>query len=310
MTGAPLPEGADAVVEKEATSEDGNFVTIFRKVVPHENIRFAGEDIKQGDCMIRKGTKINAATVGLLASVGALTVTVAQKPAVAIIATGNEISEPGTPLAEGTVINSNAYTLLSLIQEYGGIAHYIGIAPDSLEESKKAIEQAQKADIIISSGGVSEGKYDFIVDALLQSGFSILLERIAMKPGKPCVFAKKGSTLFFGLPGNPVSSMVSFLLFVRPTILAMQGATALNKPIITAISKEDIKRKNDGRTHYIRGILSFDGGTIYVQTTGPQGSGILRSMHYANCLIVLPPQKLTVKKGDTVDVILINHPEV
>ncbi len=310
MTGAPIPKGADAVVEKESTTEEGNRVTIFRQVKSGDNIRKAGEDITQGQCIITKGTRITAATVGLLASVGALTVTVAQKPRVAVIATGDEIAEPGTPLKEGVVINSNAYTLMSLIAEYGGIPHYIGIARDTLEASKHTIAHALSCDIIISSGGVSEGKYDFIIEALRESGFTILVERIAMKPGKPCVFAQKERTLYFGLPGNPVSSMVSFLQFVRPAMLAMQGATKLQKPLLHAICKEPINRKNDGRTHYIRGILSFEEGSAYVRITGPQGSGILRSMALANCLIILPPDMLSVHAGDMVTVQLIHHPEV
>ncbi len=310
MTGAPIPEGADAVVEKEATTENNNQVTIFRNVSQWDNIRFAGEDIKAGDCIIKKGTRVTAAMVGLLASVGALTVTVAQKPHVAVIATGDEIAEPGTPLKEGIVINSNAYTIMTLVSEYGGIPHYIGIARDSLEESKMAIEQALSCDIIISSGGVSEGNYDFIIEALTRLGFTILVERIAMKPGKPCVFAQKEKTLYFGLPGNPVSSMVSFIKFVRPAMLAMQHATQLAKPIVQAVCKDPLKRKNDGRTHYIRGILSFENGKPHVTITGPQGSGILRSMAQANCLIVLPPDTLSVKSGDMVTAELIFHPEV
>ncbi|MCX8125044.1 MAG: molybdopterin molybdotransferase MoeA [Spirochaetes bacterium] len=310
MTGAPIPPGADAVVEKEATTEEKNHVTIYRHVQKGDNIRLAGEDITQGECIVTKGTRITAAIVGLLASAGVLTVTVAQKPKVALIATGDEIAEPGTALAEGLVINSNAYTLMSLIREYGGIPHYLGIARDTMESSMYAIQQALSADIIISSGGISEGKYDFIIEALRSSGFRILVERIAMKPGKPCVFAQKGNILYFGLPGNPVSSMVSFIQFVRPAMLAMQGATKLQKPVLQAICKEPIKRKSDGRTHYIRGILTFDKGQPEVVITGPQGSGILRSMALANCLIILPPETLSVKTGDLVTVQLIHHPEV
>ncbi len=310
MTGAPIPPGADAIVEKEATTEEENRVTIFRQVKKGENIRKAGEDLQQGECIITKGTRITAAMVGLLASMGIVTVTVAQQPHVAVIATGDEIEEPGTPLQEGLVINSNAYTLTSLVREYGGIPHYIGIARDTLESSTHAIQQALSANIIISSGGVSEGKYDFIIQALRQSGFTILVERIAMKPGKPCVFAHRENTLYFGLPGNPVSSMVSFIEFVRPAMLAMQGAKVLHKPKITAICQEPIKRKNDGRTHFIRGIMSFENGQAFVRITGPQGSGILRSMALANCLIILPPDRLTVNTGEHVLVQLINHSEV
>ena len=310
MTGATIPSGADAVIEKESTTEDNGQVTIFRQVKKGENIRLAGEDIKEGDCIVTKGTRITPAIVGLLASTNHITVTIAQKPRVAILATGDEIYEPGTQLKEGIVINSNAYTLMSLVQEYGGVPYYIGIARDDLHASKDALKQALSADIIISSGGVSEGRYDFMISAIVELGFTLLVERIAMKPGKPCVFAHKGSTLYFGLPGNPVSSMVSFLLFVRPAMLAMQGAKSLQKPIIKALCLEPIKRKIDGRTHFIRGILHFENGQATVHTTGPQGSGILRSMALANCLIILPPDKLYVDKGELVDVQLINHLEV
>ncbi len=310
MTGAPIPPGADAVVEKEATTEDNNQVTIFRQVKEGENIRQAGEDIKRGDCIVQRGTKITPAIVGLLASTANVTVTVAQKPHVAILATGDEIFEPGTPLQEGIVINSNAYTLMALVDEYGGVPHYIGIARDSLEASKEALKQALSCDIIISSGGVSEGNYDFMSSAVVELGFTLLVERIAMKPGKPCIFAHRGNILYFGLPGNPVSSMVSFIEFVRPAMLTMQGAKALQKPLIKAICQEPIKRKNDGRTHFIRGIVSFEDGQATVRITGPQGSGILRSMALANCLIILPPDRLSVARGEPVDVQLILHPEV
>ncbi|MGB4269655.1 MAG: gephyrin-like molybdotransferase Glp [Spirochaetota bacterium] len=310
MTGATIPPGADAVVEKESTTEEKNMVTIFRQVKEGENIRQAGEDIKKGGCIVQRGTKITPAIVGLLASTGNVTVTVAQKPRVAILATGDEIFEPGTPLQEGIVINSNAYTLMSLVQEYGGLPHYIGIARDSIEASKESLTQALSCDIILSSGGVSEGKYDFMIRAIVELGFTLLVERIAMKPGKPCIFAHRDNTLYFGLPGNPVSSMVSFIEFVRPAMLAMQGAKALQKPLIKAICQEPIKRKNDGRTHFIRAIVSFEGGQATVRITGPQGSGILRSMALANCLIILPPDRLSVAKGEAVDVQLIHHPEV
>lgn len=310
MTGAPIPSGANAVIEKEATTEDNAQVTIFRRVKENENIRKAGEDIKQGDCIVTKGTRITPAIVGLLASTNNVTVTVAQKPRVAILATGDEIYEPGTPLREGIVINSNAYTLMSLVREYGGVPHYIGIARDSLNAGKDTLQKALSADIIISSGGVSEGRYDFMISAIAELGFTLLVERIAMKPGKPCVFAHRESTLYFGLPGNPVSAMVSFIQFVRPALLAMQGAYAIQKPHINAICAEPIKRKNDGRTHFIRGILYFENGQATVRITGPQGSGILRSMALANCLIILPPDRLSVNKGEIVDVELINHAEV
>lgn len=310
MTGAPIPPGADTVVEKEAASENGNVVMIFRSAEKNENIRSAGEDIAHGDCVVKKGTRITAAAIGLLASIGADMITVFRRPTVAVIATGDEIAEPGTPLQEGIVINSNSYALMALIGEYNGTPRYIGIARDTVQSCKAAIEQVLSADVIISSGGVSEGSYDFIITALVEMGFELIVERIAMKPGKPCVFARRGNTLYFGLPGNPVSSIVSFIQFVRPAMLAMQGADKLKKPVMTAVCRETLKRKNDGRTLYIRGILAFDGSEPTVRTTGSQGSGILRSMAEANCLIIIPPDMSIVNEGDSVPVQLIYHPEI
>ncbi len=308
MTGAPIPEGADAVIQVEDTSESNGKVLVYRKVVSGENIRNAGEDIATGQTVIHKGDRLNPAAIGLLASLNRSAVPVYRRPSVAIISTGDEILDVGEPGPPGRIRNSNAYTLMSEVKKYGASPHYIGIARDTIEDTRARFTEAFKHDIVISTGGVSMGKYDHVAEVMKGLGIEILIETIRMKPGKPCVFGARGSQLFFGLPGNPVSTMVSFIQFVRPAILKSMGATKLRKPLVSAIIEEEISKKPD-RTHYIRGFFDIRDGAIHVTSTGPQGSGILRSMHEANCLIILPEGVSRVSPGDRVIIQLIGHEE-
>ncbi len=310
MTGAPLPDGADAVIPVENTEEDAikGMIAVFKELQLHENIRFAGEDIKAGQIVLKKGTTLRSAEIGLLASLNISEVPVYQRPRVAIISTGDEIAEVGSELKAGQIRNSNAYTLSSEIKKYNGIPRYIGIARDSLSITKELFSEALEYDIVISSGGVSMGKYDLVKEVLVELGVDISIETIKMKPGKPLIFGSKANTLVFGLPGNPVSTMVSFIEFVRPALLKMSGALNLKKPEIFAIAENDINKKK-GRTEFLRGVFSIINGIVHVSTTGPQGSGILRSMSDANCLIMMSEDSAGCKKGERVLIQLINHEE-
>ncbi len=309
MTGAPIPQGADAVIQFEDASEDGDTVNIYREVKRLENYRHAGEDIKNNTTVLTKGHRLKSADIGLLASLNRSAISVYKKPEVAIIATGDEVVDIGEDIRAGQIRNSNSYTLYSEIKRYNAAPHFLGIARDTIEDTKDKISQALNYDIIITTGGVSMGKYDFVNDVLYDLGFDISFEWVKMKPGKPCIFGKNKNTLFFGLPGNPVSTMISFIQFVRPAILKMMGTNIVNKPIISAILEEDIKKKPD-RENYIRGYFRIKNGDISVTTTGPQGSGILRSMSEANCLIILPIGVEKMKAGERASVQLICHEEI
>lgn len=308
MTGAPIPEGADSVIPFEDTNEEENKVKIFKKTVLNENIRFAGEDIQKGNIVLKAGTKIDSAEIGLLSSMNLNKIEVYKKPKIGIISTGDELEEPGHANT-GKIINSNAYALFSEIKKYGGEPVYGGIVKDKYDDVKNIFLKMMDNDIIISSGGVSMGRYDFIPDVLKDLGIDLKIKKVLMKPGKPIVFGTIGKKIFFGLPGNPVSVMVSFMQFVRPAILKMNGNNKINKPIVKARASEEIIKKK-GRKHFIRGILHVEDGNFFVSTTGPQGSGILSSMSSANCLIVLPEEIEIVKSGEFVDIQLTGHSEI
>lgn len=308
MTGAPIPEGSDSVIPFEDTEESGNIVKIFKQTVLNENIRFAGEDIQKGSIVLKAGTKIDSAEIGLLSSVNMKEIEIYKKPKVGIISTGDELAEPGLNNS-GKIINSNAYVLYSEVKKYGGDPVYGGIVKDIYEDVKDCFLRMMDNDIIISSGGVSMGRYDFIPDVLKELGIDIKIEKVLMKPGKPIVFGTAGEKIFFGLPGNPVSVMISFMQFVRPAILKMIGNSKINKPILRARVTEDIIKKR-GRKHFIRGVFHIENGNFLVNTTGPQGSGILTSMSNSNCLIIVPEEIELIKSGEFVDIQLTGHSEI
>ncbi len=308
MTGAPIPEGADSVIPFEETEESENVVKVFKKTSIHENIRFAGEDIQKGNTVLKAGTRIDSAEIGLLSSMNMNQIEVYKKPDVGIISTGDELAEPGLNNS-GKLINSNAYVLYSEVKKYGGNPVYGGIVKDNYEDVKNCFLSMMDKDIIISSGGVSMGRYDFIPDVLKELGIDIKIEKVMMKPGKPIVFGTMGKKIFFGLPGNPVSVMVSFMQFVRPAILTMTGNYKISKPVLKAATTEVITKKT-GRKHFIRGIFHIKDGKLFVGTTGPQGSGILTSMSSSNCLIIIPEEIDLVKIGELVDIQLTGHSEI
>jgi len=309
MTGAPVPLGADSVVQFEDTAEEGGSVLVLREVQMGENIRRAGEDVSRGAVALARGVRVGPAETGMLASLNHTFVPVSRRPEVAILSTGDEIVDLGAELKSGQVRNSNAYTLHSEVRRYGGNPRYLGIAPDTREGTVSMLRAALEADVVITTGGVSMGRYDFVTEALGELGVEIMVETIRMKPGKPCVFGRRGATLFFGLPGNPVSTMVSFIQFVRPALLRTMGARRIEKPLVRAVLAEDIRKKT-GRTHFVRGIFSVLDGNFSVSTTGPQGSGILRSMSDANCLIIIPEETGNLRAGETVLIQLIEHGEI
>jgi len=306
MTGAPVPKGADTVVMVEDTEKEGERARIFRETPLDENIRKAGEDIKTGELVVPKGTVIRPAEVGIIATCGRAFVSVYQRPRVAVVSTGDELVDVDEEVSEGKILSSNSYTLSSMAAECGADAFQLGIAKDTREALKEKLQQALHADVIVTSGGVSEGDFDFVKDVLKELGSEMKFWKVAMKPGKPLAFGTIGGKPAFGLPGNPVSCMVCFEQFARPSLLKMMGHKRIHRPAVKAVLKEEIKKK-PGRKHFIRSFVRLEEGRYTVTTTGDQGSGILKSMVAANGLLIFPEELSVLKAGDTVKVQLIDR---
>jgi molybdopterin molybdotransferase len=306
MTGAPVPKGADTVVPVEDTEEKDRRAFILKSLGAGANIRRAGEDVKKGDLVISRGDLVRPAEVGMLASLGRSFVYVYQRPQVAILATGDELADVDETLDGVKIVSSNSYALAAQVKDCGATPIQLGIARDRKEEIEKKLRQGLRADVLISSAGVSVGDYDFVKDVLNDLGTEMVFWKVAMKPGKPLAFGLIQGKPVFGLPGNPVSSMVSFEEFVRPSLLKMMGHRQLFRPVIEAVLKEDI-HKEPGRRHFVRAFVSFDKDQYQVTVTGEQGSAILRSMVKANGLVVVPEDKKVVKAGEKVQVQLLDR---
>jgi molybdopterin molybdotransferase len=309
MTGAVMPAGLDTVVPQELTERAGDRITIPPGVLQTgDNRRFKGEDLRKDAPALSAGTRIQPAALGLLASLGIPKVNVLKPLRVAIFSTGDEILQLGEPAREGAVYDSNRFTLLGLLQRMGVEVLDMGLVRDDPVALEAAFRSAsQQADAIITSGGVSVGEADHTKAVMRKVGggdSGVAFWKIAMRPGRPMAVGRLGSAILFGLPGNPVAVMVTFLAFVRPALLQMMGCQAQPLPYLKARSQEVI-RKKPGRTEYQRGIVCTDAqGALVVQTTGQQGSGVLSSMVQANGLIVLHHDQGTVEAGGTVDVMM------
>jgi molybdopterin molybdotransferase len=306
MTGAPVPDGADAVMRMEDTEKDGGKVKIFTAAHKGLDIRNAGEDVKEGETVICRGDVVRPAEIGMLATLGRSFISVYQKPVVAILATGDELVDIDEKPTPWQIVSSNSYSIAAQIIECGGIPLQIGIAKDTREDLVAKFRAAMRADIIISSGGVSVGDYDLVKDIMKEVGNNMQFWQVAMRPGKPLAFGSMEGIPVFGLPGNPVSSMVSFEQFVRPSILKMMGHKTLFRKTVTAAIREGITKKQGAR-HFIRARVDYENGQYTVSATGEQGSGILKSMVRANGLIVLPENATSAKAGEAVTVQLIDR---
>ena len=296
MTGAPIPRGADAVIRFERTEQHGEWVDLYYAPPVGNNIRYAGEDVREGDLILVKGTRIRPQEVGMLASLGCGEVSVIRRPRVAILATGDELVDVDEPLGPGKIRNSNAYSNAAQVLKYGGVPIMLGIARDKVNDLTDKIRSglAQGADLLLTSGGVSVGDFDVVKKVLAGEG-EITFWRVRMKPGKPLAFGRMAATVdgiersvpVLGMPGNPVSVMVSFEIFARPAILKMLGRKNLDKPMIDAVLDDEIPSK-DERRHYVRVCIDRREDGYHASLTGAQGSGILTSMVKANGFAVIP----------------------
>ena len=320
MTGAPVPPGADAIVPFEETDEalrgineaarKAGSVRVLKAANPGANIRRRGEDVQAGSTVIPAGRVLRPSEIGVLASIGLTHVTVIRRPVVAILSTGDEITPPGEPLLPGRIYDANAYSVAALVRKYGGIPRILGIARDTVEDLTAKIREGLDADMLVTSAGVSRGDFDVVKDVLAREG-NIDFWTVRMRPGKPLAFgaftAPGGRKVpHLGLPGNPVSSMVSFELFGRPAIFTMLGRSDWERPTVRAISR-DYVRNPDGRRFYARCIVTRgDDGRWYADLTGPQGSGMLTSMSAANALAVIPEDVPAANPGDEIECIMLD----
>jgi molybdopterin molybdotransferase len=305
MTGAPLPKGADAVVMVEDTEKSGGRVKVRRAVRPADNTGQAGEDLKKGELVLERGAVIGPAETGLLAAAGLARVPVVRRPKLAVIATGDEIVEPGEKKAPGQIRNSNGPALLAMALRAGAEAKYLGIARDRTSSLRVKLARAKGADILVLSGGVSVGDYDLVKDELRGAGVRPVFWQVRIKPGKPVFFGRRGRQLVFGLPGNPTSAMVTFLLFVQPAIGRMLGRTSPDPNKGRAILREDIVLK-PGRTQFLRGVLDAEGPVLTVAPYPDQKSGVLRSMARSRVLIVVPADVSRLEKGRDVEILYMD----
>jgi len=321
MTGAPVPEGADAVVPFEDTDEldrrsaGGDLETIGIRVPSrvNDNIRSAGEDVRRGSVVLEKGTVLRPGEIGVAASLGLDRVSVVRRPVVAIVSTGDELLDPGEPPEPSKIYNSNAYSLAACVARYGGIPRLVGTAKDTVESLNEMLDRALNCDMVLTSAGVSKGDYDVVKDVLAERG-QIALWSVRMKPAKPLAFGTLGApdgrnVPQLGLPGNPVSVLVAFEQFARPAINLMMGKKVRDKPVLRA-TMDDRIRNTDGRRVFARVVVygSEDGG-YRARLTGGQGSGILTSMAQANGLAICPEDAPAVQAGEVATVQMLDWPD-
>ena len=309
MTGAPVPQGIDTVVPVEQTRVEDEVLYLEAPLEIGAHIRRAGEDIKEGEEVLPAGRPLRPSDLGLIASQGIAQLRVFRRPEVAILATGDEVVSLGEVPHEAQIYSSNSHALTALVKECGAIPRQLGIAKDDPDHLAAMIEEGLQSDVLVTTGGVSMGDYDYLKDVFGHVGVDILFWKVAQKPGKPMTFGVKNGKAIFALPGNPVSATLSFELYVRPALRKMMGHTRLFRPTVRAVLEQDVKKK-PGRRNFIRGVVERkEDGVLYAHTTGEQGSGILRSMSAANGIIILPEDAKGAKAGERVEVYLIDSEE-
>jgi molybdopterin molybdotransferase len=304
MTGAPVPSGCDAVVPVEETEPRGDAILLKEEVRPRRHIRFRGEDVRCGDTVVSAGTIIHPPEISMLASFGKAIVPVYRRARVAVLSTGDELIELGEQPAGGKIINSNALSLAAALREIGAEPVLLGIARDSRESHREMMAEGLKADALITSAGVSAGDRDLVRDCLAEIGVVQLFWKVDIKPGGPTAFGMKEGKPVFSLPGNPVSTMVTFEEFVRPGILKMMGHRGVIKPFVKATLRDEV-RKKPGKVHFLRVKIEVENGVNWATTAGDQNTGILGTMLRANGIAVLQKDKTVFSRGEEVAVHLL-----
>jgi molybdopterin molybdotransferase len=304
FTGGAVPQGADAIVIQEDTRADGDRVTIDEAAARGRHIRPAGLDFKAGDVLAAAGKRLTARDLSLIAAGDVACVTVRQRPRVVFAATGDELSRPGEPRKAGGIVASSGYALAAMIEAWGGTAVDLGILPDTAEAVAGIADTAAGADLIVTLGGASVGDHDLVQSALGPRGFALDFWKIAMRPGKPLIFGKLGTTPLLGLPGNPVSTLVCATLFLKPALAAMLGVKD-ESAIVTARLAADLK-ENDGRQDYLRARLEMHGGERFAEAFAAQDSSMLGVLARADGLIIRAPRAPAAKAGGTVEVLLLD----
>lgn len=303
MTGAPIPKGADAVVPEEDTeATSGEEVTIRGKVSERQHIRFRGEDVPAGERVMTIGTVIRPPEISMLASLGKAVVSVYRPPVVAILSTGDELIELGRTPGASEIINSNALALAAAVREAGAVPRILGVARDNLESHREKLQQGLQADVLITSAGVSAGDRDLVRVVLQELGVKQLFWKVGIKPGKPTAFGVKDGKPVFSLPGNPVSTLITFEEFVRPALLRMMGMRQVFRPTFRAVLRNEVRNKEDDRTSFLRIRLEREGEIFYASSAGKQQTGLLKTMINAAAIAVIPPGRGFMAAGEEVDV--------
>ena len=306
MTGAPTPPECDAVVPLEETAEADGHVVIQARVKPRQHIRFAGEDVRQGEVIMPRGTVVRPAEASMLASYGRASVPVFSRPRVAIVSTGDELVEVGEPLAKGRIVNSNAYALAAAVQEAGAIPVIIGIARDNVASHREKLTEGLKADVLVTSAGVSAGDRDLVRAVLAELGVKQLFWRVDIRPGSPTAFALYGNKPVFSLPGNPVSTMVTFDEFVRPALLKMLGHQRVIRRFVPALLQEP-REKKAGKVNFLRVRLEVKDGRLLAFSSGAQTTGLLKTMVRADGIGVLAADRTSFAKGEEIPVHVLSR---
>ena len=308
MTGAIVPKGADAAVRVEDAEydEEKREVTIKGPVERGELINFAGSEVRKGELLLREGQVLTPRRVALLAHAGIYRVKVFQKPKVAVITTGNEVLEPYQPGFPGAVRNTNFYLLKGLLEEAGAEVVYLGTAPDDREETVRLLREAcKKADAVVTTGGVSKGKYDFVKDAVEKAGFQVAFTSTNVRPGRPLVFGTNGEVAFFGLPGYPTATLVNALEFLLPFVRKVAGRRDYENNYVTAVAKEPL-RAREGRVDFVRVKIEVESGTVTVRNGGSQKTAFFKSAALCDGFAVIGADRGTVKEGELVEVLPLN----
>lgn len=308
MTGAPVPTDADAVVPFEETEEtSGEHVVLQSVVTIRQHIRFQGEDVRAGQTVIAAGTIIRPAEVSMLASLGRSRAAVFFRPVVAVLSTGDELTEVGCTPDSGKIIDSNALALAAAVREAGGIPRIIGIAGDNLESHRQKLQEGLKADMLVTSAGVSAGDRDLVRVVLEELGVKQIFWKVGIKPGKPTAFGVKDNKPVFSLPGNPVASLITFEEFVRPALLRMMGQRQVFRPTFQALLRTDIKNGQSERTTLLRVRLEQEDGCYYASLSGKQQTGLLKTMVDADAIAVIPAGHGCMAAGEKIDVHFIGN---